>query len=203
MDEWGDDAFGDDLFTSTPAPTDAVTGAPGITETPGPTSLPLELRPVDPKTLVKSTTLGKGQWDTTFASDGILTQKSSADLLKEQEEQEIQQPGQINEDPTIGYDGPTPTGKGISDLAESLGLPPTFTDLFADMQEAVLGIAGDLMGSSTERQSLAEILTHNNRLRGIGAMLVLIASLGLLLDAFAESEKTSTLVSQLMDSLKK
>lgn len=175
-DEWGDDEY----FTSTPAPF----SAPEDDDT-GPTSVPAALRPIDPKTAQ-------------FDSDRIETQQTAAEIMAEQARDRS---AAVDED--VEYDGPTPTGKGVSDLADTVGLPPSLGALFGDMQEAILGIAGDLMGSSTERESLADILTYNNRLRGLGSMCVIIAVVGLMLDAFAESEKTSSLVEQLMATVAK
>lgn len=178
-----------DLFTPTPAPVD---------ESPGPTPLPRELIPENTRATVKPTTLrpGAGQWDVKFESDAIGRAMTSAQLIEEQQKRDAEQ----GEDE---YDGPTPTGKGLNHLAESLGLPPSLGVLFEDMQEAIIGITRDLTGSSTERESLTEILTHENRLRGIGALLVLVAVVGLVIDSFAETEKTSTLLSQVMDLVKK
>jgi hypothetical protein len=53
--------------------------------------------------------------------------------------------------------------------------------LLDDMQEAVLGITGDLTGKS-DRKSLGDILAHENRLRGLGALLVVGALAGLVIE---------------------
>lgn len=50
-------------------------------------------------------------------------------------------------------------------------------DLLADVQEALLGIPADIMGQ-TERRSLRDILMHENRLRGLGVLLVTLAIMG-------------------------
>jgi len=186
-DEYGYEE--DTLFSSTPAPTP-------VDESLQATTLPPELRPIDPKTMLSSRR-GLGQWSATFESDDIRTGKSSAEVLAEQEDEARAKDLEFS-DPNLQYDGPPLTGKGVSDLVESLGMPSSIGQLFSEMQEAVLGITSDLMGNSSERESLADILTHNNRMRGIGAMLVSIAVIGLLLDAFAESEKTSTMVERLL-----
>lgn len=77
------------------------------------------------------------------------------------------------------YDGPPRTGKELGDLMESVGLPPSVGTMFDDMQDAIMGIASDLSGNNAERTSLGDILTHDNRLRGLGALLVLVAATGL------------------------
>jgi hypothetical protein len=81
------------------------------------------------------------------------------------------------------YDGPDKTGKTLKDLAMDLGAPDSVGTLLDDMQDAVLGIVGDLVNPNPERTSLAEILGHENRLRGIGALCVLVAIIGIVLDS--------------------
>ena len=49
--------------------------------------------------------------------------------------------------------------------------------ILADAQEALVGIASDLLGKS-DRKSLRDILTHGNRLRGLGFALVILALAG-------------------------
>lgn len=84
------------------------------------------------------------------------------------------------------YDGPTPTGKTLKDLAVDLGAPPSLSGLMDDMQEAVLGIIGDVVNpEKSGRRSLADILGYGNRLRGLGALLVLVAVIGIALDTIA------------------
>jgi hypothetical protein len=84
-------------------------------------------------------------------------------------------------DSTVKYDGPPKTGKTLGDLSIDLGLTGSFAELVDDMQEAVLGITADLTGKS-DRKSVGDILSHGNRLRGLGALLVLGAVAGLLVD---------------------
>ena len=84
-------------------------------------------------------------------------------------------------DSTVKYDGPPKTGKTLRDLSIDLGLTGSFAELVDDMQEAVLGITADLTGKS-DRKSVGDILAHGNRLRGLGALLVLGAVAGLLVD---------------------
>ena len=84
--------------------------------------------------------------------------------------------------PTVSL-GPKKTGKTLVDLGKKLGLPTSLGLLIDDMQEAVLGITGDVLGRSKERQSLADILTYKNRLRGLGALCIFVAVVAILLDA--------------------
>ena len=79
--------------------------------------------------------------------------------------------------------GPVKTGKTLADLATSLGVPKSWSVLLDDMQEAVLGIIGDLTGKSQQRVSLADVLSYKNRLRGIGMLFILVAIVGILLEA--------------------
>jgi hypothetical protein len=52
----------------------------------------------------------------------------------------------------------------------------------ADARDALLGIPEDLLGN-TSRKSLWASFTHNDRLRGVGVLLVAIAASGLLVEA--------------------
>lgn len=52
----------------------------------------------------------------------------------------------------------------------------------ADAREALLGIPEDLLGN-TPRKSLWDSFTHNDRLRGVGVLMVAIAASGLLVEA--------------------
>ena len=57
----------------------------------------------------------------------------------------------------------------------------TFDEAVADAREAMVGLAADLTGT-TERRSLGAMLTHGNRLRGLGVLLVTLALVGLFVD---------------------
>ena len=81
------------------------------------------------------------------------------------------------------YDGPEKTGKTLKDLALDLGAPESLSALIDDMQEAIIGIVGDLVNNKGDRTSIADILGHENRLRGIGALFVLAALIGLTFDS--------------------
>lgn len=81
------------------------------------------------------------------------------------------------------YDGPDRTDKTLKDLAKDLGAPDSIGTLLDDMQDAIIGIVGDFVSPTPERTGLAQILGHGNRLRGIGALCVLVALVGLALDS--------------------
>lgn len=68
--------------------------------------------------------------------------------------------------------------KDMSD-ADVWNVPVTV--LLRDAQEALIGITSDLLGQS-ERRSLRDILSHGNRLRGLGVALILLAILGMLMN---------------------
>lgn len=87
----------------------------------------------------------------------------------------------------IEYDGPVKTGKTLKDLARDLGAPDSWATLIDEMQEAVIGIIGDLVNSTGERTSLADILGHENRLRGLGSLFILVAIIGLLIESLSGS----------------
>lgn len=81
------------------------------------------------------------------------------------------------------YDGPPKTGKTLKDLAMDLGAPESLGTLIDEMQEAIIGIVGDLVNNNGERTSIADILGHENRLRGLGALCILVALVGLAIDS--------------------
>jgi len=80
------------------------------------------------------------------------------------------------------YDGPAKTGKTLKDLALDLGAPESLGAVLDDMQEAIIGIVNDLVNNDGTRTSFGDIIGHENRLRGIGALMVLAALIGLALD---------------------
>jgi hypothetical protein len=86
-------------------------------------------------------------------------------------------------DGDVEYDGPAKTGKTLKDLALDLGAPESLSSLIDEMQDALIGIIGDLVNNTGERTSVADILGHENRLRGLGALCVLAALVGLLFDS--------------------
>lgn len=57
----------------------------------------------------------------------------------------------------------------------------TYEEALADAHEALVGITEDLSGA-TERKGLKDMLTHNNRLRGLGILLIVLALVGLVVD---------------------
>lgn len=81
------------------------------------------------------------------------------------------------------YDGPAKTGKTLKDLAMELGAPSSLGTLIDEMQDAIVGIIGDLVNNNGERTSVADIFGHGNRLRGLGALFVLVALVGLAIDS--------------------
>lgn len=83
----------------------------------------------------------------------------------------------------VEYDGPEKTGKTLKDLALDLGAPDSLGSVLDEMQEAIIGIVGDLVNNKGDRTSIADILGHENRLRGLGALCVLGALVGLVFDA--------------------
>jgi hypothetical protein len=57
----------------------------------------------------------------------------------------------------------------------------TFDTAVLEAREALVGLLADLSGS-TARKGLADMLTHGNRLRGLGILLVALAVIGLFVD---------------------
>lgn len=73
------------------------------------------------------------------------------------------------------YNGPRHTGKTIGSVAKEYGFPTSVQQTIDDAQDAVLGITKDLTQSGEKKESLYDILTKDNRLRGIGALLIITA----------------------------
>lgn len=96
---------------------------------------------------------------------------------------EKQNPPQTTPKPQMETLGPRKTGKTLLDLGVAIGLPRNLALLIDDMQEAVLGIIGDITSPKSERRSVSAILTHENRLRGLGVLLILVSMVGLFLEA--------------------
>ena len=57
----------------------------------------------------------------------------------------------------------------------------TYATAVADAHEALVGLTADLSGT-TERHSLKDMLLHENRMRGLGILLVVLALVGLCVD---------------------
>lgn len=57
----------------------------------------------------------------------------------------------------------------------------TYETAVADAHEALTGLAADLAGT-TPRKSLKDMLTHKDRLRGLGILLIALALVGLVVD---------------------
>ena len=97
-------------------------------------------------------------------------------------EQTVGTPGETPVDDTTStpadpqyFDGPRQTGKTVKTVAEDYGLPTSIKQTIDDAQDAVLGITKDLTQSQHEKVSLYEVITKDNRLRGIGALLIILA----------------------------
>jgi hypothetical protein len=82
----------------------------------------------------------------------------------------------------IYYDGPAKNAKGVSDIVTEVGgLSLSPGQLLKDAEDALLGIIHDLTRMYEDNLSLHDILVKNNRLRGLGSLLVVVAVVGLLL----------------------
>ncbi|MGA1563845.1 MAG: hypothetical protein ACO35C_04410 [Pontimonas sp.] len=115
----------------------------------------------------------------TFAPSTMETMPSMTDL--------IQQTTTPAPESTIKdyFDGPKRTGKTIGSVAEQYGLPTSFQQTIDDAQDAVLGITKDLVRSGETKTSVSEIITKDNRLRGIGMLLIITAILGFFIKILA------------------
>lgn len=109
---------------------------------------------------------------------------SSKVPLEQDTKSETQTPTPTEKE-VVEYDGPAKTGKTLKDLAMDLGAPDSVGSLIDEMQEAIIGITGDLVNNTSGRTSIADILGHENRLRGIGALFVLAALVGMMFDSIS------------------
>ena len=57
----------------------------------------------------------------------------------------------------------------------------SYETALGDAHDALTGLAEDLAGN-TPRKGLKEMLTHNDRLRGLGVLLIALALVGLIVD---------------------
>jgi hypothetical protein len=81
------------------------------------------------------------------------------------------------------YDGPPRKDTSFGDALSAYGMPQSFGELFTDAEEAFIGIVSDLnkAGGSGQEMSLADIFTKNDRMRGLGALFIVIALVGIVL----------------------
>jgi len=83
------------------------------------------------------------------------------------------------------FDGPRQTGKTMKDVANKWGLPTSVSESVADAEDVVLGIPRDLSVSRDKKTSLTDILTKDNRLRGIAIILICLAITGFIVKILA------------------
>jgi len=83
------------------------------------------------------------------------------------------------------FDGPAKTGETVTTVAERYGLTGTVKQTIDDAQDAVLGITQDLTKQKEDKKPLHEILTQDNRLRGIGILLVCTAIMAFVIKILA------------------
>lgn len=81
----------------------------------------------------------------------------------------------------VYYDGPAKNATGVGDILERGGLYVSPGQLLKDAEDALLGIIHDLTRMHADNLSLHDILVKNNRLRGLGSLLIVVAVVGLLL----------------------
>jgi hypothetical protein len=80
------------------------------------------------------------------------------------------------------YSGPSRTNKSLGNVLETYGMPRTFGELLTDAEEAFIGIISDLNKTGQgEQMSLAEIFTKHDRMRGLGALFIVISLVGIIL----------------------
>lgn len=192
---WGSAA---DAFTATPAPISTTTTAAPTTAPPASTAIPesIDVRSL-PLIAPAGPSRGPNAWTDLFDVANANALATSKDIITAQEATlaaaQAAKAASASAK-TVEYDGPTPTGKGLLDLAMAFGAPPSMSALLEDVQDAVLGVVNDLTGGTKERQSVQDIVLHNNRLRGIGAILVLVALVGIIVDSLGSGASTASSV---------
>jgi hypothetical protein len=95
----------------------------------------------------------------------------------------LQQSATVDSDPKY-FDGPKQTGRTIGSIAQEYGLPTSVRQSVDDAEDAVLGVTRDLTQKDT-KESLYDIITKDNRLRGIGILLILAAVVAFILKILA------------------
>lgn len=83
------------------------------------------------------------------------------------------------------YDGPKQTGENLKTVATRWGLPTSISQSIQDAESVVLGIPKDIAVSPDQTTSIADILTKDNRLRGIAILLICIAITGFIVKILA------------------
>lgn len=78
------------------------------------------------------------------------------------------------------FDGPKDKGNTFGDVLTSYGLPTSFGEVLSDAEEAFSGIIYDLNHIHENQTSVYEIFAKNNRLRGLGAIFIVIAVVSIL-----------------------
>lgn len=96
----------------------------------------------------------------------------------------LQQPATVDPEPRY-FDGPKQTGRTLGSIAQEYGLPTSVRQTFDDAEDAVLGVTRDLTQSKDTKESFYDIITKDNRLRGIGALLIIAAVVAFILKILA------------------
>lgn len=96
----------------------------------------------------------------------------------------LQQPSTMETGP-VYFDGPKKTGRTIGSIAHEYGLPTSVRQTFDDAEDAVFGVTRDLTQSKDSKESIYDIITKDNRLRGIGALLIIAAVVAFILKILA------------------
>ena len=144
-------------------------------DVPEDTESPKDLTPA--RTRLDLTKIDKSAWDQLLAN-GLIRSEDIIDAQQALQQDEADQ----------DWDGPPKTDKTLKDLAMTFGAPDSLSTFFEEMQDAFVGTLGDLLGNNgdTQPKSLGDTLTSNNRLRGFGGILVLIALIGLVVSSFED-----------------
>jgi hypothetical protein len=96
----------------------------------------------------------------------------------------LQQPATVDPEPKY-FDGPKQTGRTLGSIAQEYGLPTSVRQTVDDAEDAVLGVTRDLTQSKDTKESFYDIITKDNRLRGIGALLIIAAVVAFILKILA------------------
>jgi len=139
-------------------------------------SLPPATTPAPPATPQEIDGLA---WTDTFDIINFNGLASSKDIIAAQDRLNAEKAAQAKKDLDAKIQRAA-NGSVIDSFSLKYGLP-NISEIVSDMSEAIVGILGDFT-VGTDRSKMSEILLYKNRLRGLGAIIVMVALIGIAID---------------------
>ena len=118
-------------------------------------------------------------WTDTFDIINFNGLASSKDIIAAQDRLNAEKAAQAKKDLDAKIQRAA-NGSVIDSFSLKYGLP-NISEIVSDMSEAIVGILGDFT-VGTDRSKMSEILLYKNRLRGLGAIIVMVALIGIAID---------------------